>query len=304
LLNKNINRSDNLKKEKNRDIFVLIITGVSGAGKTSVIRSLEDIGFYCVDNLPLPLLDSFLKLIIQTNIKFFKVALVIDIRGHGFLKTFEESILRLKMIGNFKDIKVIFVNAKTSTLIKRFQETRRNHPLGQSNNLLSAIKQEKCMMKPIIKMSDMTLDTDSLSVHELRKWINDTFSENKKQNIIANLVSFGFKYGVPTESNFVYDLRFLPNPYFVPELKPLNGKNKAVQSYLFDYKSVQSFWELLSNFLKNALQQFNKEGFFCVTISIGCTGGKHRSVAFVESLSNQIWPGVTFLTNHRDLGRE
>ena len=285
---------------------VLIVTGLSGAGKTSLMRSLEDFGYYCVDNLPLPLFSKFFNLAFQTNANMVKVALGIDSRGHKFLNDFiwEVEALRKQESENLQ-LKVIFLCADDNALLRRFQETRRNHPLvGTDTTLLDAIKKEKELLMPIRCISDILLDTDGFSVHDLRNWARTTFCEGMVQEILVNLISFGFKFGVPTESNLVYDLRFLPNPYFDPDLRPLDGRSEQIQNYLFTQEAVNNYWQRLKDFLFYSVQNFYKEGRFFANIAVGCTGGKHRSVAFVHKLSQEKWDNVKFLVRHRDLGRE
>ena len=283
---------------------ILIVTGLSGAGKTSVMRSLEDLGFYCVDNLPVPLLSIFLNLTFHTQTNLLKVALGIDARSEQFLNEFINEIEKLKTQAPLFHLKIIFLNASNQTLLKRFQETRRKHPLAIDIDLTSAIEREKQLLDPIMAQADMVLDTDVFNIHELRNWVRRSFSDTQTREIIVNLISFGFKYGVPAESNLVYDLRFLPNPYFVPELKMLDGRTGDVQNYLFHKEVVIDYWQRLTDFLCYSLQKFCEEGRFFVSVAIGCTGGKHRSVAFVEKLQQQHWPSVRFLVHHRDVGKE
>jgi RNase adapter protein RapZ len=283
-----------------------IVTGLSGAGKTSLMRALEDSGFYCVDNLPLPLLSAFLNLMFQSQTNLVKVALGIDARGQKFLNNFISEVERLRKQNNTEIIfKIIFLSASEDVLVKRFQETRRNHPLATSDiSLLAAIRKEKEILEPIRHMADMILNTDIFNVHELRRWVRNFFTDESEREVLVNLISFGFKFGVPAESNLVYDLRFLPNPYFEPTIKAFDGRNEAIQNYLFTNPVVNEYWEKLEDFLKYSVQKFYQEGRFFVHVAIGCTGGKHRSVAFVEKLGKQKWDNVRFLIQHRDLGKE
>ncbi len=282
---------------------ILIVTGLSGAGKTSVMRGLEDLGFYCVDNLPIPLINTFLDLACKANTGPIKVALGIDARGERFLPNFINEIEKLKrMLG--ESLKIIFLNANTQTLLKRFQETRRKHPLATKIDLATAIEKEKKLLEPIMTKSDMLLDTDILNIHDLRHWVQQTFAGPQGRKLVVSLVSFGFKYGVPAESNLVFDLRFLPNPYFIPELKSLDGRDVKIQNFLFSNTQVTKYWDHLQIFIKYTLQKYYEEGRFSVTISIGCTGGKHRSVSFVEKLGHELWEHTTFLTVHRDVEKE
>ncbi len=292
---------------KKQDISILIVTGLSGAGKTSVMRALEDQGFFCVDNLPIPLLSRFLGLTFKAHTNapknVLKVALGIDSRGIEFLKDFVHEVDMLKKNRNI-NVRVIFLRAHHKTLVKRFQETRRKHPLGSDIGLTSAIEKEKDLLAPIMHMSDMILETDDMTIHSLRHWVRNSFCVTAKRELMVNIISFGFKYGVPVESNIVYDIRFLPNPYFIPALKNYNGRDAKIQEYLFAQQPVVDYWQRLHNFLEYSLQQFYNEGRYFVTIAIGCTGGKHRSVAFVEKMGKQTVENIAFLVTHRDLGKE
>lgn len=280
---------------------VIIVTGLSGAGKSGVIRGLEDLGFYCVDNLPVPMLSVFLNLAFQTQT--LKVALGIDARGEQFFTDFITEVQKLKKeLGT--NLKIIFLTASPETLIKRFQETRRTHPLAKDIDLVQAIEKEKQILAPIMGMADIKLDTNAFNTHDLRKWVSVAFSNEQVRKLVVNLVSFGFKYGVPTESNMVHDLRSLPNPYFIPSLKALDGRTPDIQNYLFEQPTVVAYWDKLIDYTKFAIDKFYQEGRFFVTVSIGCTGGKHRSVTFVERLSKQNWENIKFLVNHRDVGKE
>ena len=280
---------------------VIIVTGLSGAGKSGVIRGLEDLGFYCVDNLPVPMLSVFLNLAFQTQT--LKVALGIDARGEQFFTDFITEVQKLKKeLGT--NLKIIFLTASTETLIKRFQETRRTHPLAKDIDLVQAIEKEKQILAPIMGMADIKLDTNAFNTHDLRKWVSAAFSNEQVRKLVVNLVSFGFKYGVPTESNMVHDLRSLPNPYFIPSLKALDGRTPDIQNYLFEQPAVVDYWDKLVDYTKFAIDKFYQEGRFFVTVSIGCTGGKHRSVTFVERLSKQNWENIKFLINHRDVSKE
>lgn len=287
-----------------QDFFVLIVTGLSGAGKTSVMRALEDAGFYCVDNLPVPLIFTFLNLIIKTQPNTCKVALGIDARGQQYLEHFMAEVASLKREGPFRHLKIMFLKASQEMLIKRYQETRRNHPLlDESTDLISAIQAETTLLEPIMQVADIVLDTDIFNVHELRNWVRQSFETEQSRKMLVNFVSFGFKYGLPSESNLVFDVRFLPNPYFIPELKMLTGKEAAVQEYVFSKEAATSYWQLLLPFIATTLEKYYEEGRYFVTIAIGCTGGKHRSVSFVERLAQTPLPNANVLVQHRDLHR-
>lgn len=299
------NRQDFDSQKVESLISVVIVTGLSGAGKSITLRSLEDLGFYCVDNLPVPLISEFLRFISRTQSNQLKIAFGIDSRGREFLDNFIIEIDKLKQSRLCKEVKTIFLNADTQTLLKRFQETRRKHPLANGVDLTAAIEEEKIILAPIMSRADTILETNILNIHELRSWIRKSFADELKQQALSvNIISFGFKYGVPAESNLVYDLRFLPNPYFIPELKSKTGKDGEVQNYLFSQKNVQDYWYRLQDFLHYSLQKSFEEGRFFATVAIGCTGGKHRSVSFVEKIAEQVWPHILFIPHHRDIAKE
>ncbi len=289
--------------EKTAQKKVVIVTGMSGAGKMSVMRTLEDFGFYCVDNLPVPLLSTFLDFSFKAHGANMKVAIGIDTRSRSFLKDCVQEVDRLRSIEKqhaFFECKIIFLTSSEQVIIKRFQETRRKHPLGRGISIKDAIRKEKELLKPLRDAADIILDTNTFNIHELRRWVRGSFTQENHE-MLVNLVSFGFKYGIPTESNVLYDLRFLPNPYFIPALKSLDGRDKPIHTYLFEQPEIQEYWNRLSDFLHYSLQKSYDEGRFFITVALGCTGGHHRSVAFVERIAQQKWEHVRFLVHHRDI---
>ncbi len=292
--------------ENNKARQLLIVTGYSGAGKTSVMRALEDLGFYCIDNLPVPMLSELLRLLFKAQNNMIKVGLGLDVRGKEYFKDLLVEINKLRQLArNNFHFKIIFLESSDRTLVKRYQETRRKHPLvGKGISLITAIQREKELLEPIMGFSDIVLDTDNLNIHELSAWVRDSFSDVIKREILVNVISFGFKYGIPVESNLVFDLRFLPNPYFVPDLKFLSGKDTKVQEFLFGIEEVKSYWERLTEFLWYSIRKSFHEGRFLINVAVGCTGGKHRSVAFAERIGRQHLNNVRFLVHHRDLGKE
>ncbi len=295
-----------LDRSESHTRTIIIVTGLSGAGKTSVMRALEDLGFYCVDNLPLPLVRQFLSLSFSRADEIKKMALGIDIRGEPFLLNSIAEINDLKAEYAECTIKTIFVNARHETLLKRYQETRRKHPLSSNGiGIDKAIEKEMALVEPLCSMADMIVDTDLFTPHDLRRHINESFGDRlHPRQLLVNVISFGFKYGVPHESNLVYDVRFLPNPYFMPALKLLNGTNPLIGDYLFSYDVVNRYWSKLLDFLHLTFEHYYNEGRFFVTVSIGCTGGKHRSVCFAQKMGEQQWPHVRFIVSHRDVARE
>ena len=281
---------------------LVIVTGYSGAGKSTVLRALEDVGFFCVDNLPIALLDSFFQLVSSSKINGQRLALGIDVRGGTAIK---ELIAELERLNNPQHaLKIFFLTSSSHILIKRFQETRRKHPLADTIDIVDAINQEKELLQPLIAMADLVVDTDQLNIHQLRSFVRSSFAPGGQQKMIVSLLSFGFKYGVPLESNFVYDVRSLPNPYFVPELKMFDGTQVEIQNYLFDQIEVQEYWHKLLDFISYSIKKSHAEGRFFMNIAIGCTGGKHRSVAFIQKLAQQLIPHVQFLVEHRDINRD
>jgi UPF0042 nucleotide-binding protein len=283
-------------------VQLVVVTGYSGAGKSTVLRALEDIGFFCVDNLPLPLLDSFVRLIADSPINRRRIALGIDVRAGTSVQELTAGLEQLS--GCIKDLKIVFLISSIPVLVKRFQETRRKHPLSDTLDIMRAIEHEQNLLQPLIARADLVLDTDLLTINQLRSFIRASFVPGGTQCMMVSLVSFGFKYGVPTQSNFVYDVRSLPNPYFVPSLKMLDGTHPDIQRYLFEHADVQEYWNKLFDFVTYSIKKSYAEGRFFITIAIGCTGGKHRSVAFVQKLAQHTLAQVQFLVEHRDVYRD
>ncbi len=282
---------------------VLIITGYSGAGKHTVLRALEDIGFYCVDNLPINLLDSLFQLIAQSKIPGQRIALGLDVRGVQNINLFVKHVEHMRSI--WPDVlKIFFLTCNSDVLMKRFQETRRKHPLANDIDLSTAIIQEQRILQPLVNMADVLLDTNQLNIHELRQFVCNLFTKTDERYIMVKLISFGFKYGVPTESNFVYDVRSLPNPYFMPLLKNLKGTDQPIIDYLFAQPPVCEYWDRFVDFATYSIKKLYQEGRFFMNIAVGCTGGRHRSVAFVHKFVQQKLPHVKFIVKHRDVDRE
>lgn len=287
---------------QNHYAHIVIVTGYSGAGKSSVLKALEDSGFLCIDNLPIALLDPFFNVVVQTHNKGQPIALGLDVRSDSTMELLKKELRTAESTWHCM-IKVIFVTSSDAVLVKRFQETRRTHPLAQSCDLLHAIAQEKKLMEPLKMMADSIVDTDQLTIHQLRKLIHSSFAAPTTQHISVSLVSFGFKYGVPPESNFVFDVSSLPNPYFIPTLKSLTGIDEPIQTYLFALPEVVDYWQKARDFVQFAIERSYQEGRLFITIAIGCTGGRHRSVAFVHRLAQEVVPHAQFLVKHRDIAQ-
>ncbi len=281
---------------------IVIVTGYSGAGKTSVLKTLEDIDYFCVDNLPIALIPSFFEHAISAPHKHAKIALGIDVRSGSGIETLNNIFPELrKLVGS---VRIFFLTATTQELLKRFQETRRKHPLASAMTLPDAIEQEKQLLKPLINIADLVVDTGNFTIHQLRHLVRTTFAPGEQPTMVVSLTSFGFKYGVPQECNYVYDIRSLPNPHFVESLRPLTGVDDGIKEFLFTQPEVQEYWQKFVSFFYFSLKKSYEEGRHFIQIAIGCTGGKHRSVAFVEELAKRKSDGVIFLVNHRDIKRD
>lgn len=276
---------------------IYIVTGYSGAGKTVALRTLEDAGFFCVDNLPLEVFSSYVQSFIRKSTSE-KLALGIDIRsGTNF-----DSIVNY--LQTLPDKKIIFLAATKSTLIKRFQETRRQHPLAKASNLENAIEKEIILLDNLRKIANVVIETDNLNLHDLQN-VTRKIVERDDQKMLVTLMSFGFKYGIPKESNFIYDVRSLPNPYFEQQLSKFDGTNEKIQEYLFSQEIVNEYYKNLKEFVNFSLKKASESGFLFSTVAIGCTGGKHRSVAFVEKLvKEELNFSSTFIVKHRDINKD
>jgi RNase adapter protein RapZ len=265
----------------------IIITGLSGSGKGTFLRALEDRGFFCVDNLPLGLLTKFSELIAKSESEPSKAAMVIDVREGQTLSEFPAVYQELKN-NPALDLSLWFLEASDAVLVRRFSETRRPHPLDPDRPVLEAIALERELLAPIRDMADHILDTSRFTIHELRQHAVRLFEERKAQHLLVSLVSFGFKYGVPIDSDLVFDVRFLPNPNFVPHLKPHTGADPAVVEYMNSHEETGKFLDHVYNFVDFLLPQYEKEGKSYVTISIGCTGGRHRSVFIANAIGKHV----------------
>ncbi len=279
---------------------IVVITGYSGAGKSTMLAAYEDYGFFCIDNLPYELLAPFFYGLTQSRARHTKIALGIDIRsGLQRLELICREILSWRANTSVA-LHIIFLAAHKQTLIRRFQETRRKHPLGDNRTLAEALDQEHGALEPLKAIADEFLMTDTLTIAQLRLLVKNR-SKVLTQKMVVTLTSFGFKYGTPNDCNFLYDLRSLPNPYFVPALKELDGRSAEIQDYLFSQKVVQDYWQKLHDFFIFSLERSYQEGRFFTHVGFGCTGGKHRSVAFVERCSRLSLEWVQFFIHHKDI---
>src|SRR5438876_2975288 len=261
----------------------IIITGLSGSGKGTFLRALEDRGFFCVDNLPVGLLGKFHELILKSQDEGAKAAMVIDVREGETLAEFPAVYQDLKKSSSLQ-MSLWFLEASDAVLVRRFSETRRPHPLDPNRPVLEAIALERDLLAPIRDMADHILDTSQFTIHELRQRAVQLFEQREGRHLLVSLVSFGFKYGVPIDSDLVFDVRFLPNPNFVPELKPYTGADREVVDYMNSQKATHEFIDHVHTFIDFLLLQYEKEGKSYVTIPNGCIGGSLRSVLMVNSM--------------------
>jgi UPF0042 nucleotide-binding protein len=283
-----------------REPQILIITGLSGSGKTNVARALEDIGWFCVDNLPSALIPRFAEMIHRSE-ELHRSALVVDMREREFLKQFPHVFRQLR--GKGVAVSLLFLEADEKALVRRFSETRRPHPLAINQPAIEGIREEREALRPIRKMADMILDTSDYTVHGLREYIREHYDVRQEAApLVLGVMSFGYKYGVPSEADLVFDVRFLPNPNFVPRLKPLTGSDAAVVRYMRRQEDTGSFLQKLHSFLDYVLPRYVREGKSYLTIGIGCTGGRHRSVMIANELASYLGgKGFPVRVRHRDL---
>ena len=284
----------------------VIVTGLSGAGKTSALHAFEDIGFYCVDNLPSELLKTFYNLCeSSTDESMKRVAVVIDARGGNDLSGLYSDILRFR--NDRKKFSLVFLDADEDVLIRRFKETRRRHPLADSvpdNTIDSALSLEISYLEPFKKLADYSINTSNITTKHLKERISEMYLGDSKNQIILTFMSFGFKHGAPTDCDTIFDARCLPNPFYIPELKEKTGLDKGVRDYVFDSDDTTIFLNKLVDFLDFAVPLYLKEGKAELIVGIGCTGGHHRSVCLAEYLKNHFKTvGYKSTVYHRDINR-
>lgn len=283
----------------------VIITGMSGAGKTSAVHILEDIGYYCIDNIPPVLISSFISLCKNSNLHVNKIALVADARSGELVTHLHTEIEKLKRGGN--ECTVLFLDADDETLIKRYKETRRKHPQGGEGRLDDGIRFERSLFSEIKKSADLVIDTSKMLTREFREKVVSYFESHQREyeSISVNVLSFGFKRGIPLDCDLVFDVRFMPNPFYDEKLRSKTGKEKEVADYALACDSSQKFLEKLDDMLTHLLPLYAEEGKNSLVVGIGCTGGKHRSVAVAEYIKNTLSQKNYFVSvNHRDLGNE
>lgn len=282
----------------------VVVTGMSGGGKSTALRMLEDAGFYCVDNLPVPLIEKFVELIAAPGGEVTKVALGLDVRADQAFGEVQKILENLKINGY--SFEILFMEANDKTLLKRYKETRRMHPLSQGGRIEEGIKKERGILSEIRNKSDYVFDTSNLLTRELKEELDRIFVQNEEYNsLMVTILSFGFKYGIPADADLVFDVRFLPNPFYIDELKYKTGNDKEVQDYVMGFQEAHTFIDKLADMVEFLIPNYIKEGKYQLVIGIGCTGGKHRSV----TLANQLYARMKnrgsygMKISHRDAGQ-
>ncbi|HEY7592394.1 MAG TPA: RNase adapter RapZ [Actinophytocola sp.] len=285
-------------------VEVTVVTGLSGAGRSTAAKCLEDLGWFVVDNLPPELISTMVELGAKAQGAVTKVAVVMDVRSRAFTEDLA-SIIRELDAGGYKP-RVLFLEATDEVLIRRFEQVRRGHPLQGDGRLIDGIKAERDLLAPLRSDADLVLDTSTLSVHQLRAKIEDTFGTEASTTTRVTVLSFGYKYGIPMDADLVMDVRFLPNPFWIPELKDLTGRDADVRNYVLTQEGAEEFLDRYHELLRLIGAGYRREGKRYLTVAIGCTGGKHRSVTISEELARRLADEdrVAVKVVHRDLGRE
>ncbi len=283
------------------NLQVVIITGLSGSGKSTALRALEDIGFFCVDNLPVVLLPKFLSITLQSSPQIKQVAMVMDLRQKSFIEKYQRIFERLKEKG-YK-IEILFLEASEESLLRRFSETRRTHPLTETGSIMEGIQMEVEKLSTLRQMADKIIDTTTSNVHQLKDTIQRQFLPSASQKrMIVNVMSFGYRYGLPADADLVMDVRFLPNPYFVEDLKNHDGHHPSVEAYVLDNAECKEFLKLGLDMVNFLVPLYEKEGKARLNIAFGCTGGKHRSVVMANQFSAHLQAMKYIVhTSHRDI---
>ncbi len=282
---------------------MLIVTGMSGAGRSTVANALEDLGWYVVDNLPPQMLRPLVELVSRAGTSLPKIAAVVDIRGRDFFTDFQEIVQSLRKSAR---VRVIFLEARDDVLVRRFESVRRPHPLQGDGTILDGISAERSKLSAVRESCDLVIDTSDLNIHQLATTITDRFAAADTAGVNVTLMSFGFKYGLPTDVDMVADVRFLPNPFWIPELRAHTGKDAEVRDFVLAQTGAVEFLDNYAAALEPVLAGYQRENKRHVTIAVGCTGGKHRSVAMSAEIASRIknFPGVVVSLKNRDLGRE
>ena len=282
----------------------VIITGLSGAGKSQTVKYMEDMGFYCVDNMPPALIPKFAEICFESGSKIDRIALVIDIRGRELFNDLIPALIALKEQG--LPYEILFLEASDNVLVKRFKESRRMHPLAQEGRLIKGINEERDILEDVRNRANHIIDTSELTLKELKEKITSVFSEVKElEGIVINIISFGFKYGIPLECDLVFDVRFIPNPFYISSMKRFTGKHDSVRKFVCQSKETMEFMVKLNDMLDFLIPNYVKEGKPQLVIGIGCTGGKHRSVAIADKLCVDLTAKkYRVIVDHRDIEKD
>ncbi|HXX13465.1 MAG TPA: RNase adapter RapZ [Candidatus Eremiobacteraceae bacterium] len=280
---------------------LVILTGLSGSGKSTVLKAFEDMGYYCVDNLPVELIPIFAELHAAGEGDFRRAALLVDAREGPQL---EKLPGLLKHLRRMHPIVLVYIEANEDALLRRYSETRRPHPLGRDFSVRESLRHEQALMEPIRKLADVVIDTTQFNVHELRQFVNERFKTESKRPLLVSLVSFGYKYGVPADADLMFDVRFLPNPHFVPKLRRYNGRDSKVKEYIQSFPQTGEFLRRIQSLLTYLIPHYIEEGKSYLTIAFGCTGGKHRSVMMAEWMRQALAKkGFATRVLHRDIDK-
>lgn len=285
-----------------KPISVLLVTGMSGAGRSTATRALEDIGWFVVDNLPPTMMGELIDYAAARD-GMRKVAVVVDVRGGALFAELQRELDLLR--AGPHDARVLFLDANDATLVRRYESSRRPHPLQRGSTILEAIAEERTLLGDLRSSADLTIDTSAMNVHDLRRAIEGDFDDDEQVALRATVMSFGFKYGLPADADMVADMRFLPNPHWVPELREQTGLDEAVNDYVVEDPAARGFLDRYADLVGLVEDGYLREGKRFITVALGCTGGKHRSVAMAENLAARlVKKGVEVRVVHRDLGRE
>jgi len=280
---------------------LVLVTGLSGSGKGSVLKTFEDLGFYCVDNLPVALIPTFTELYEEGRGEIERAALLVDAREGQQIEQLPAIYRKLR---SNHPVTLVFLEASDDALMRRFSETRRPHPLGHGAPVAEGIRAERRRMAPIRRIADVVIDTTKFNVHELRELIIDRFQKAGTRPLLVSVVSFGFRYGIPADADLVFDVRFLPNPHFVPRLRPFTGKDRRVARYIRSFPQTDEFLSRIGSLLDYLIPHYIREGKSYLTIALGCTGGRHRSVTLAEVIRRSLdRQGYTTKVVHRDLDK-
>lgn len=264
----------------------VIVTGMSGSGKSTAMKMLEDAGFYCADNMPVPLIEKFMELIAMPDTGISKVALGLDVRADQSFEDINQTVARLRQTYAFE---ILFLESADKVLLKRYKETRRIHPLSVDGDLMSGIQRERALLASIKSAADYVIETSNLLTRELKSELDKIFVGNRRYNsLMVNVMSFGFKYGIPQDADLVFDVRFLPNPFYIDELKQKTGQDKAVQDYVMGFPEAHAFLEKLVDMISFLIPNYVNEGKYQLVVAIGCTGGQHRSVTLAGELYQRL----------------